>query len=133
MVFSRLTLIFCICALNGGCSPDDNNFYFASISRALADPSFYNGENIELGGFLAADGSSLFLYLSEDHASLMDSGSAIRVEATEYARACAGQYVHIGGSYRFDGTDLPLMSDIKRIQESLNSEGLQHWCYYESE
>jgi hypothetical protein len=110
-----------------------NGFYFASITHALADPDFYDKDDIALGGFLAGDDSQLFLFLSDAHAQLYDIGSAIRIEVTDYALACSEQYVIVFGTYSFDGTDLPLMSNVKRIQRAADADGIRWLCYDESE
>lgn len=89
-----------------------------SLAGLLLNSELETGQGISTAGYMVGP----FLFLTEDHAQILDYPSAIRVtdtssKASIYSAGCSGRYVRIYGRvYRSDAINLELR-DISRIHD----------------
>jgi len=101
--------------------------YPVSLVELLAVPEKYDGKEIAVIGYLK-DTTSLDLYLSRDHAKILDLESSIQVIDTTpdgllFQSSCAPNYVRVKGTFIKRADSMYVIAYIKSVSiiESLKT------------
>lgn len=120
-------------ALTGfGCAESDRPTLFVSLVQLMTNPGDYDGYPVSVSGYLAENGS--FLYLSADHAKMNDVAGGLPitisysdVDISEHGLAstsCENQFVRVLGVFTKRNAEYAIRS-IERIYAYDESAGLQ--------